>query len=876
MTAGTPWSVKGINPKAREVAKDLARRSGMTLGEWLNRVILEDDVPEEIFSEADFQDRPHRLADAPRVRLASVAAGDRPDDLARVAQALDRLTDRIEASETRTGLAISGIEHSVRQAVARIEATERAGLAIAARLEQVSATTEPNARDAAGPRSDEALRAIYGDGAEAQAVLAEEVAGRLAARLSGAEARTADAVQGLRSSLAALDARLGSLEGGATLNIDHRLEALAADLGERVEAARAEAIAKLQASGAGSFEARLAEMAGHVRVAEQRSAQAIERMGREVLALAEALNRRLASAEQQSATAVEQVGGEIARIGAVVESRLTRTEQAQADALEKLGAEIGRVTERLTERVAQSERRTAQAIDDVGEQVVRITERMETRHERMSDDFAERIAQSEARTAQLLESTRGELAESLASARERLSDAAADDPPPVHAFGPELYARAEIAEPELNTEIEPEMDSGAPVPIIATQVATPDDFAPLSGPRSEAFHDDDDADSEGADRRPLSTREVIEQARIAARAETSGAPAARVAQDRRVSGRPGARGFGGLGFRTSARPPSSWQTALMLAGGAAFLSVGAAGVVLMEGPGATVMPEIASANAPAPRAAVALAPQPLGPTAPAPGEVAAEAPQAPAPQPAIDYAAAVRDIESGQAGGLSRLKVLADGGFAPAQFYLAKLYETGLSGVIKNLGEARKWTERAAEGGDRSAMHNLALYYFRGEGGPQNLSAAAKWFKQAAQAGVVDSQYNLGLLYESGSGVDRDLGEAYKWFTIAAAGGDAQARANAVELEAKLDPAALAAADKAAASYRPHTEIAAQAEASGSTKLASAQRVLGKLGYYRGAANGAPSSDLTVAVRNFQRDHELAATGSLDPNTISQLSVFTR
>ncbi len=38
-----PWSVKGIDPKAREVAKDLARRSGMTLGDWLNSMIMEDE-----------------------------------------------------------------------------------------------------------------------------------------------------------------------------------------------------------------------------------------------------------------------------------------------------------------------------------------------------------------------------------------------------------------------------------------------------------------------------------------------------------------------------------------------------------------------------------------------------------------------------------------------------------------------------------------------------------------------------------------------------------------------------------------------------------------------------------------------------------------
>src|SRR3989344_1684934 len=126
MSAGAPWSVKGIDPKAREGAKDLARRSGMTLGEWLNRVILEDDVPDEVTAEAQFGDRPFR-AQAPRLRAISPPAPPpaTPPDMARIAHALDRLTDRIEASETRTGLAINGVEHSVRQALARIETTER-------------------------------------------------------------------------------------------------------------------------------------------------------------------------------------------------------------------------------------------------------------------------------------------------------------------------------------------------------------------------------------------------------------------------------------------------------------------------------------------------------------------------------------------------------------------------------------------------------------------------------------------------------------------------------------------------------------------------------------------------------------------------------
>jgi localization factor PodJL len=41
MKPGIPWSVKGIEPETREAAKDAARRSGMTLGEWLNSKILD-------------------------------------------------------------------------------------------------------------------------------------------------------------------------------------------------------------------------------------------------------------------------------------------------------------------------------------------------------------------------------------------------------------------------------------------------------------------------------------------------------------------------------------------------------------------------------------------------------------------------------------------------------------------------------------------------------------------------------------------------------------------------------------------------------------------------------------------------------------------
>ena len=41
MKQSVPWSVKGVEADARETAKELARRSGMTLGQWLNAMIAE-------------------------------------------------------------------------------------------------------------------------------------------------------------------------------------------------------------------------------------------------------------------------------------------------------------------------------------------------------------------------------------------------------------------------------------------------------------------------------------------------------------------------------------------------------------------------------------------------------------------------------------------------------------------------------------------------------------------------------------------------------------------------------------------------------------------------------------------------------------------
>ncbi|CAN5625897.1 SEL1-like repeat protein [soil metagenome] len=1024
MSSGTPWSVKGIDPKAREVAKDLARRSGMTLGEWLNRMILEDEGPEEVTSETYFtereaddeieparpeaflaappretiRDEPLRhdapRAEVPRPRPPEPAvryeAPEHPaDEIGRVTLALDRLTDRIEHSEGRAGLAISAVEHSVRDALSRIEIAERENVAVAARFEGAvdEARTEQTRLaerlrrvegEAAGPRSAEALRALeqalgkvanhlyegeartretltalrdrvdevqaHGGGGDPTAVI-EEVVSRVGDRLADAEARTAAAMEGLKDAFSSVDGRLRAVEGGASPALDRRLEQLAANLSSRVDAARGEIAQKLQVSAEGRFdrmERKLAEMSDHVRLAEQRSAQAIEKMGREVLTVADNLNRRVQATEHRSADAIETVGGEVARIAQAMESKLGRTDSVHAEALERLGAEIGRITEKLSERIANAERRSAQAIDDVGEQVARVTERMNQRSERASDDLVERIRQSEERTARMLEEAREKIDARLGESHRRLSEQVAAaptvrapiaKPEPLSPFGPDPFpsfgpAEGAAADPLARQafsapETGPDAPDGFPGQPFSSEPERPafdaedfeaaDGFAPIGehahehedeGPVEEVYEAPIGSNTVAAPPeagRPLSTREVIEQARAAARASVQNEGKGKRAKDpkkarpekaAKVAKEPGTSLFSSFGARPKRRAGSSLQTALMVVGGAACLSLATASFMLMDGkPGGAPPKRVADALAAmnggksqeimaaeadttpfgdGPRVAIALSPQPIAPGTPPVADLAQR------------FATAAAAVEAKQAGGLDQLKAVASLGHAPAQFYLAKLYENGTGGVKKDLIEARRCTERAAEGGDPKAMHNRGISYISGAGGPKNSTTAAQWFRRAADLGLVDSQYNLAALYEQGLGVGQNAAESYKWYLVAARTGDGEARSSAQRVAAGLSPDARTVAERAAAAFRANTPNPSVAPATtmaagpASPTVVTAQRALSRLGYYQGPTDGSASGALKLAVAAYQRDQGMQATGTLDPPTVSKLAVFTR
>lgn len=111
----------------------------------------------------------------------------------------------------------------------------------------------------------------------------------------------------------------------------------------------------------------------------------------------------------------------------------------------------------------------------------------------------------------------------------------------------------------------------------------------------------------------------------------------------------------------------------------------------------------------------------------------------------------------------------ANEGDAIAQTDLGKMYAEG-RGVGQNLGEAKRWFQKAADQGQPDGLYNLGVMYAVGEGVAQDYVQAVKWYRLAAERGQSDAQNSLGMRYKRGEGIAQDYIQAYKWFALSAAG----------------------------------------------------------------------------------------------------------
>ncbi len=866
MSAAAPWSVKGIEPKAREIAKDLARRSGMTLGEWLNQMILDDE-------DDGVTPLPRRHQAAPRddrrsrLRRLDDAYG-RDETLDRVAASVEMIAERLEASERRSTTAIAGVDQAVSGLVHRIDGVDDQFRAQGRRIDDIAEELREGHRrlrrfeNDTGPQTTEAFKKVEtalgtlagrfydleerqrtgfielrgrADKAEdaVSRVSSSEILSQVGARLDAAQSRTTDALRALEQSFAGLDQRMRAAESkprteGPTEAA--RFEKLAETLSRQVETNRAEMMRRLDSAAAegriDKIERAVLAIGEQVQASERRSAQAVETMGKEVLRIAQNLNQRMIKAEDDGGRRFETLGQDMSRrveqdmvkLAQGVEQRLIRSEDRHALAIEKLGGEITRISERLAERITESERRSTQALDDIGERLKRSSDKIEQQYDRASGELAERMRQSEERTAKLLAEARESIekrvgdrpAEEAAPVSEPMSDwraaafpdAFGDEDPmawPGDDLGEAPAPTAAAAEPFARLPAEPEPASvAAPVepqpsasqPPVQT-MAQPAPFGAFGGADvADALETGDEysAETEFVTQAPAqrisATRDTINAARAAMSTPEPEPSSGGFGQKRGGKSRLQERMD-----RQSRREGGTVKKAFMASVAVAALAGAVFGYTRLTD-GSTLGPRGQADEEPTLLAAAML-----------PDTEAAARPAETSEAQTL-YEQAVAQLDAGDEAGIEALTRAANLGHAPAQFHLARLYEGGENGVSQNAAEARTWTERAAQGGEVRAMHNMALYLFDGVGGDRSQVQAVRWFRQAAERGLTDSQYNLGRIYEQGAdGVAANAGEAYKWYLIAGRAGDEQAQADADRMTGELSAGVRRTARQAADAF---------------------------------------------------------------------------
>jgi len=153
----------------------------------------------------------------------------------------------------------------------------------------------------------------------------------------------------------------------------------------------------------------------------------------------------------------------------------------------------------------------------------------------------------------------------------------------------------------------------------------------------------------------------------------------------------------------------------------------------------------------------------------------------------------------------------AEQGHPSAQFALGNIYAQGL-GVKQNYYRAAEWYRLAANlAGHAGAQFALGELYFYGRGVPSSYGLAVEWYDKAANQGHAIAQFFLGKIYQEGWGSEKNLVEAFKWMTLAnrdAATVKAHNPRNdpKVELEklkAEMNSSQIRLAEKAAMGWKP-------------------------------------------------------------------------
>jgi localization factor PodJL len=131
----SPWSVKGVDPEAREAAKIAARRAGLTVGQWLSQTIRHA-ATEQLRNGGRGTaavDGSSAMANIPPAESLSGAHPQPPaPTMQAIFESIQKLSARVEAAESKTAAAVAPLAEQVDALARQIEEVkDRSGISTA-------------------------------------------------------------------------------------------------------------------------------------------------------------------------------------------------------------------------------------------------------------------------------------------------------------------------------------------------------------------------------------------------------------------------------------------------------------------------------------------------------------------------------------------------------------------------------------------------------------------------------------------------------------------------------------------------------------------------------------------------------------------------
>ncbi|MCF6329167.1 MAG: hypothetical protein L3J02_05140, partial [Henriciella sp.] len=452
MSSYGSWSVKGIDDRARAVAKEKARLEGVTLGDYINGLLLQGHSEAGPRDYDDFQ----RPAEAP--------------------SPLDGLTRRIEAAEARSTLAITGIDQSVLGLLARLENTENTSAAMAAEVEtmidELRETQEALQSKVVQIETDDtahqnlqamkALEQALGKLAThvyEESSLAQDETGAIKGRMESGFADLSERVEGMEVKVESTLSDAAARVEKAVQKSELRAEGTSRHLSERFSAIESTVATKLakvddvdarmkvvesDVSGAlTSMEGTLVRVQERLNRAENTTDAALKALEQTFASLDERIETVAVHANPERAEALRQqiearFDGLAADLRASIEDSRAQLaneiEQAAAGENPELMGRLENTIDALKTRLSSGEERSSRALEAVNEQVNRIAtgldsrlrsvedredrviEQVSAKMDVLADHFENRVSESEVRSAGAIE----QVGEQVASAINRV------------------------------------------------------------------------------------------------------------------------------------------------------------------------------------------------------------------------------------------------------------------------------------------------------------------------------------------------------------------------------------------------------------------------------------------------------------------------